>query len=275
MNKKFLIAIFILLIAIIVSLYVVGIVVQKKSPGEDIFRTLAVVFVCLGGIVRVSAKSGRRKSLSFFEKSYEPVLKQAFLSSPKDRKRLLRAIRDYNESRYEKAAKQLLALRLRCQKRDDHEAVNIFLALCFTDMGLLEEAISVYQGLIAADITSSTIYSNLGSLYSQLGKYDDARANMHLALQNDPENEFAYNNLAKLYFDHACFEKAKEYAKKALAINHKFRQASSLLAIIYHLEENQEECEKYMHQAIASGADPDAIKAAFVRYRAEGAFDQD
>lgn len=275
MNKKILVAIFILLIAIVISLYIVGIVVQHKSPGEDIFRTVAVACVCLGGIVRVSAKPGRRKPLSFYEKAYADILKNAFASSLKERKTLLRAIRDYNESRYEQAVKKLLALRLQCRERDDREATNLFLALCFTDMGLLEEAVSVYQGLIAADITSSRIYSNLGLLYSQLGKFDDAKANMHLALQNDPENAYAYNNLASLYFDNSYFDKAKEYAEKALAINQKLRQASTMLAVIYHIEGNQELCDKYRHQALASGADPDDLKEAFAHYSEEGAFDPD
>ena len=61
---------------------------------------------------------------------------------------------------------------------------------------------------------------------------------------------------------------AKEYALKALEINHKFYQASTLLAIIYSLEGDRENAGKYSHMAAASGQDPIKLKDAIKYYQA-------
>ena len=143
----------------------------------------------------------------------------------------------------------------------------MFLALTYTDMACYAEAAQAYSQMIAAGIYSSRIYSNLGHVYSKMGQYEDAIANMHLALQNDRRNAFAYQNLAALYFETYDFEKAIQYAKEALTINCKFRQAATLLAIIYALQENQEEAKKYAHIAISAGENPVDIKRGIEHYR--------
>ena len=143
----------------------------------------------------------------------------------------------------------------------------MFLGLVFTDMELKEEAIHVYNQLVAMGINSSTVYGNLGSLHSKLGNYDDAIANLRLSIQNDEKNPAPYHNLANLYFESFDFENAKRYAMMALQINHKFRQSASLLAVIYSLEENHENAEKYTHIAAACGQDLDKLKYAIAHYK--------
>ena len=64
------------------------------------------------------------------------------------------------------------------------------------------------------------------------------------------------------------FEKAKEYAKKALEINHKFRQSAALLALVYSLENDSDNAEKYTHIAVSCGEDPKRIKNAVEHYKA-------
>ena len=134
-------------------------------------------------------------------------------------------------------------------------------------MGCKKDAIIVYNALLNMNIYSTTIYGNLGSLYSNLGNYDDAIACLRLAIQNDEKNPAPYNNLAKLYFDTYDFENAKGYALKALKINHKFRQSASMLAIIYSLENDKENAGKYFHIAISSGEDPSRLQRAIKQYQ--------
>ena len=182
------------------------------------------------------------------------------------RKKLLCAVRLYNEDKYRKAIKYLTELQSCCDHTDDYYAVGLFLGLALTDMGHESAAVEVYNSLLRMGITSTTIYGNLGSLHSSLGNYDDAIACMHLSIQNDEKNPAPYNNLAKLYFDTYDLENAKTYAMKALEINHKLRQSATLLAIIYTLEGDAENAKKYSHISVASGEDPDRLQAVIAHY---------
>ena len=119
------------------------------------------------------------------------------------------------------------------------------------------------------NITSSTIYGNLGNIYLTLGNQQDAISYIRLAIQNDENNPAPYNNLANLYFEISDFENAKIYAEKALQINYKMYQASTLLAIIYTLEGDKANAEKYSHMAIAGGRPAAELNEVIAYYVAE------
>ena len=262
------ISLLVTLIIVAVAFYVIDIVRNDTPADDNLFKMLAAVFICLGSLTRFVTRGGRRGgSLSFYEKQYAKEIGNAFSSFPAQRRRLLTAIKMYNENRMDKAANVLMDLRSLCQSKDDYYAVWLFLGLCFTDMGLREEAVTVYNQMIEMRITTSTVYGNLGSLYSALGKYDDAIAALRLGIQNDDKNPAPYNNLAKLYFDTFDFENAKVYAKCALEINHKFRTSASLLAVIYTLEEDTENAAKYSHIAVSAGESPERLKNAIAYYK--------
>ena len=54
----------------------------------------------------------------------------------------------------------------------------------------------------------------------------------------------------------------------ALDVNHKFRQSATLLAIIFSLENDSVNAQKYSHIALSSGEDPDRLKKAIEHYKA-------
>ena len=267
MKKKIFIPIFSILIVVILGFYLGDIIVNSTSPKEHLFEMLSGLVICLGSVIKLVTADRTRKSLAFYETQYADILENSFKNAYWDRRKLLCAVRLYNESRYGKAIKYLKALQPRCQYRADDEAVALFLALTYTDMACYEEAARVYSKMIADGMYSTRIYSNLGHVYSKMGCYDDAVANLQLALQNDKRNANAYQNLAALYFELYDFDKAIENAKEALAINPKLRQAASLLAVIYAVKEDGKESQKYAHIAIAAGQDPSDIKAGIERYR--------
>lgn len=254
------------LTAVAVGLYVYGVAVNNEPPTKNLFRMLAMVCVCISGLIKIK-NGGRRQSLKFYEIHFKEQIKDAFKDSFL-RNKLLCAIRLYNENKLRKALKYLTELKPECKSNDDIYAVNLFLALTLTDCGLREEAVKVYMELVDLGITTTTVYGNLGSLHSALGNFNDAVTYSRLSIQNDEKNPAPYNNLAKLYFDNFDFENAKRYAHQALEINHKFRQSASLLAIIYSLEEDKENAEKYTHVAIASGETPERMKEALEYYTA-------
>ncbi len=257
------------LLAFGVGLYVVEITTKGVDPIKNLPKLLSIVAVCIVGILRLYLGGGaRRRGLGYYERQYEEYLKNAFSEHPMHRKKLLCAVRLYNEDKYRKAIKYLTELQSCCDHTDDYYAVGLFLGLVLTDMGNESAAVEVYNSLLRMGITSTTIYGNLGSLHSSLGNYDDAIACMHLSIQNDEKNPAPYNNLAKLYFDTYDFENAKTYAMKALEINHKMRQSATLLAIIHTLEGDAENAKKYSHIALASGESPERLQATIARYMA-------
>ncbi len=271
-NKLIKIICITLLLALIVAaiaFFIIDIVQNGTPPKENAFKMLAAVFICLGGLARIfspGAKSGR--GLRFYEIQYQKEIRNAFFDAPSCKRRLLTALKLYNENKLDKAAKMLIDLRPSCKTKDDFHVVDLFVALCMTDMGFYEEAAHTYNKMIENNLATSTVYGNLGSLYSKMGNYDDAIRAFRLSMQNDEKNPYPYNNLAKLYFDTFDFENAKIYAKKALELNHKFRQPATLLAIVYSLENDKENAEKYSHIAISSGETPERLKTALEHYKA-------
>ena len=152
MGKKIAIALFIILIAAVIALYVWEIVVNESSPTKNLPKALAIVVGCIAGIARVLTGTGR-KSLKFYESQYANEIKGAFADASFDRKKLLCAIRLYDEGNLGKATKYLIPLQNKCKNEDDHAAVGLFLALTFTSMHLYREAINVYLHLIDMNIT--------------------------------------------------------------------------------------------------------------------------
>ena len=266
--KIILTAVFICLIALTIAFYVFDIVKNDSPPSKNIFRTLALIFALLAGIVRVQTIGGKRRSLDYYKAQYAEHLEGAFEDSFLNQKKLLRAVRLYNEGNNTKALKYLAQLKPVCQTRDDVYAVGLFIALTLTDMRLENEAAEIYKQMISMNVVSTTVYGNLGHIYASLGNYDDATTYLRLAIEADDKNPVPYSNLAKMYFDTYDFENAKNYALDALEINHKFRQPATLLAIIYSLEKDIPNADKYSLIATSNGESPERLKAAIDHYKA-------
>lgn len=267
--KKWLIRILFALFALaILVFYVYDINVNQTPPGKNLFRMVSILFVCFIGFNRANGSANRR-SLQYYDAQYAEILKNAFISQPFWRNKLLCAVRLYNENNYDKALKYLFDMKQRCQTKEDSYAVMLFAALCFTEMGLYDHAEKTYMQLILAQNADSRIFSNLGNVLNNKGDYERAIQNFEHALEYDRNNEFAYNNIAQAHFQMHKLEEAIPYAEKALEINPKMRQASSLLAIIYDLMENKEKSEHYFHIAISSGYDATELKQAIEYFRSE------
>ena len=272
--KIILIIILIALMIAALCFYLADFIINNMPPTKNLFRTLVIVFACLASIIRLWPNKGR-KNLVLYESAYQKHIKDAFADRPFYKKKLLCAIRLYDEGKCDKAIKYLLELKSVSQTRDDIYAVGLITGLALTEAECYNEAIHVYNSLIEMDITSSTVYGNLGNIHLTLGNRRDAISYIHLSIQNDENNPAPYNNLASLYFQTSDFENAKIYAEKALQINHKMYQASTLLAIIYTLEGDKANAEKYSHMAIASGRPAAELNKIIAHYVAEKQQDLD
>ena len=120
--------------------------------------------------------------------------------------------------------------------------------------------------MIRNGIYSSTVFGNLGSIYTREGRESDAKEMLALAIEADPNNPAPHQNLASLNFDLGNLTAAKTHALEALEINARYKPSASLLAIIYSIEKNKDEEAKYTAIAISAGEKPDALNRAKAYY---------
>lgn len=257
-----------LAIVAIIAFYVYDVVCSKTPFSENLFRALAVIFVLLGTLVRVF-NGYRRKSLDFYEKSYKEVIGQAFQNKTFLRKKLLCATRLYNEGNHEKALKYLSELCKEAEIQRDVIPVLLFSALCYTDLGLFDDAISVYYKLLELDGRNSTTHSNLGLLLVKIGAFETALKHFDEAIACDPYNYYAYLNRSSCFFRNGQYDEAIADSKKALDIKNNGMDAAAMLAIIYALKGDEENRKKYFHLSITSGKKPEDLRASIEYYLQE------
>lgn len=223
---------------------------------EPLFQNRSLITVIIAffyGIIRMKNPSSPKKSLSYYEKFYENEIKNAFCDDKKNRKKLLKALQNYNVDKYEKSIQQLNELVPLCKNSQERYAVNFFLAKNYTDLEDSVNAISIYESMIQTGIADSTVFSNLSLFYIELGDLEKAQKVCKMAIQFDSKNEYAYHNLASVYFRLGEYENGITYSQEALKINNKFAHSLKLLAIIYYILGDTEQGENYKKRAIACG----------------------
>ncbi len=262
MNKKqkILIGILVSLVVSAVAFYIYDIVVNGTPYSEHLLKVVILLFSLGASVSRICSGANGRKPLSFYEKSYPQHLKDVYTRDAKSRKKLLEAIRLFNEGKYKNAISILDALKAKRPSKNDMAAVCLFSALCYERWGISHKAVEEYKQLIVNDPTNSTALSNLGSLYKENGEYANAEDCYLKAIECKPDNHFAYNNLAQLYFAEREIEGALKYAHKSLELSNNFRPAATLLAIIYCAIDENEKYAHYRHIAVTNGADGDVIE---------------
>ncbi len=258
--KKVLVAVLALLIVASVVFYVYDVAVNGTPYNENLFKVAILVISFTASIFRILKGGNSRKPLVYYEKSYPIELAGVFTRDESSRKKLLEAIRFYNENKFQKAISLLGKLKSDRPAKKDLSAVLLFTALCYTDWGLPDEAIKTYNELLLNDDKNTTALSNLGILYSKNNEYYKALECFEKAIEINPDNHFAYNNLAQMYYREGEYEGAVEYSLTAIDICPNFRPSAALLAIIYGGYGYEREYAKYFKIAVDGGEDPDVIK---------------
>lgn len=268
-RKAIILAIYAVLILIIIGIILS--LVQEDFNGNTLLKGAIAMAACISALVKLhSGGAGTRRSAKFYEREYSQEIAGAF-SKPDEsslRKKLLYAIGLYNQERYEKALRTLKELLPHCQDQDDFCAVLLFTALVYSDMGLTDAAIQTYRDYLNHNKNSSTVWSNLGLLFKEQGKSQEAFSCFDAALKLDPENAYAHNNISTTKFALGDYEGAIQSAKRALELKSNLYQASNMLCILYRILGNTEESEKYYNLSIANGANAQALQAALEHYSA-------
>ena len=270
LNKNQIIVCSIISIAIlgIVGFYLFEVLYLNKPYTQNLFRFIAIILALTATLIRCLKGAGRN-GLDFYEKAYDKELRYAFKENSLARKKLLCAVRLYNEENYEKATKYLAQLRSEIKNEHDAQAVYLFAAMCHSDCGLYDDAIQIYYDLLKVAPSNATAHNNLGHLYIQEGDYEMALQHIDKAIELSPNDVFAYINKANIYFKQNELDNAEIYAKKALQVKNNDIKSAGLLAIIYALKNDNENYEKYFHIAISNGKNPAELKNAIEFYLKE------
>ena len=216
----------------------------------------------LAGLAISLLKGSRRgrATKADYKAAYGHLIGSAFSEDPKLENQLYKALDDFNNRKYPAAMKKLEQLRTSSPKSADRFTVTVFTALCHSRMGNYEEAIRQYGSALQIR-EHSTVVSNMGNCYLELGKIEEALECFKRAVRADASNPNAHNNIAQLYIQIGKFAEAIPYAEEALAINAKMPQALNAMAICHAMLANEAESETYFRRAVACGSDGKTLRA--------------
>ncbi len=245
------------------GLYVYGIVAKGESPTDNLPRTVVIVISAISALMKLTPK---RRPLSFYANAYAKELGSAFQEDPAKREKLLEALRLYNEDKISAAIKALEALRPAAASRDARYAVEVFIALCQTDLGVYEEAIDTYEGMIASGLATSQVYSNLSYCHQAIHEMDKAGEAGLMALKLDPENARAHVNVGNILLEAGKYDLADEAAARATELAPDMQQGWTQLAITRAILGDEEGWKKASQQAVKHGQDAKKLAQAIARY---------
>lgn len=241
--------------------------VAKNLESNNLAKGLLIIAAAVVGMFRPQKQQVVNKK-AVYQKAYAEHIQNAFADDSKLEKKFYNAIHDYNRNKPTSCLSKLQKLRKQCHRSADVRAVTVFMALCYDDIGLYQQAIEHY-GIALSMGPNSSMYSNMGLCYHRIGNMAQAEECYHKAISLDPKNDFAYNNLSTAYFRQAEYEKSLEFALKAIEINNNMPQALSTAALCCGLLDDEEGYQKYYRLAVANGYDGRRIKATLQRMREE------
>lgn len=256
-------AVCVLLLVGAVGLYVYGIAANGDAPMDNLPRTVIIAISAISALIKLAPK---RRPLSVYANAYAKELGSAFQEDPAKREQLLEALRLYNENKLPAAMKALEALRPAAASREARYAVEIFIALCQTDLGLHEAAITTYEGMIASGLATSQVYSNLSFCCQAIQRMDKAGEAGLKALELDPDNAQAHVNVGNILLETGAYEQADQAAARATELAPTLQQGWTLLAITRAIHDDEAGWQHAAQQAVKHGQDAEKLARAIAHY---------
>lgn len=263
MKKFFAILLHVLIIGLSSALLIYNLFFNEDTDYSRIAKCVMVLVGYIFGVSRGERRRRRkaRRNYPIYERDYENIISGAFTEDKKSYKKLLEAIDCFNNNQSKRAQKILDGLLSKCVRTRDYTAVYTFKALCFEDKKMYEQAIEAYQKVVQYDIADARAWSNMGLIYNDMGRTQEAYNAYYSAVTYNPEYPYAYNNMAHFLLKANDPEGSIYYGLKALELNSKMYQAMSALALAYKMLDDEENAEKYYKMYVLNGGNGENLRA--------------
>jgi tetratricopeptide (TPR) repeat protein len=153
---------------------------------------------------------------------------------------------------------------------------QLLLARLDVNSGNRDEAIKIYEQILALAPDNSTVRLRLGYLYSQQGRYQEGEETIKVLLTKDPDSYFALLYLARLAIQSGDFNTASTLYEKILSKNwsqelvyemtefygmrEQYQRVGELYASILKIEpENERAALGHVHALLLQGQDKEAL----------------
>ncbi|NCC24091.1 MAG: tetratricopeptide repeat protein [Deltaproteobacteria bacterium] len=117
-----------------------------------------------------------------------------------------------------------------CREFDHNPDLKADVGDRFLKAGLHDDAIRYLKSAFKDDPKSAHVFNKLAIALRKAGRFDEAERFFQLALKTSLRDEFLYFNLGRVYLDWKRWEQAKEAADQALALNPGFDEAAKMKA---------------------------------------------
>ncbi|MEO1148295.1 MAG: tetratricopeptide repeat protein, partial [Cyanobacteria bacterium J06638_22] len=110
------------------------------------------------------------------------------------------------------------------------------LGIVYRDMKRYEEAIAAYEKAIALDETYATPHNNLGIVYRDMKRYEEAIAAYEKTIALDETNAYPHNELGDVYRDMKRYEEAIAAYKKVGELEPNSAYSKTEIGLTYALQ---------------------------------------
>ena len=268
MNSKKNVGVICLALVALLIVATVGLFVYQTWQNEWQIEgdTIAKFGLVLAGLVltmiKLVSKTGRISRQA--KAQYDQLIGDAFSAPGKSglKRTLIQGISSCGGDEPTKALSILKPLVAKCETKADYEATLLFIAISYKDLGMLDDAIAVYEDLLKISPKYSRAWSNLGMIYTIKGQYTRSIECLEQAVLYDENNPAAWNNLAQAYASSAQWQKVIAPAKRCLSIKSNMYQADSALMMAYYFLGEKEKCKESFDNAVLHGASAETLTRA-------------
>jgi len=176
-----------------------------------------------------------------------------------EKESLEQAIALLQRGRYAQAKEVLERL---AEKNPDNYIVLHNLGMCYSDLGMLEQAIRVLTRVIHLAPSFPDAYVALGVAYARSGQEDSAIVALKKALELDPRNPHALRNLGAVLAKRGRYEEAIKLFEQALKELPDDPRTLYGLAAAHKALGNLDEADRYLKRLLAGEALPELREKA-------------
>ena len=209
--REILIYVFVIvfMIAALIYTFIFSTEIDYKLIIKAVKTMVAAVFVILCIFVR-------KNRLQQFDSVF---VKEAFAENKRNYNKLMQAIDHLFSKEYSKALKKLQRLEKQCVSNKQVAVVKLFMAMCYHAEKKYDDAVSVYERMLATDGSNAYAWAYLGRVYDERGQRDMAFQAYENALFYQPQNAFVHCCLAYHYMEGLEIEKAYKSMDETLEYN--------------------------------------------------------